>query len=68
MEQPGERPRAARALLGARWACALRRAARLATRRGVSVSSENADVVPLRRPPIRKSTLVRSDVAHTFGA
>jgi uncharacterized protein YndB with AHSA1/START domain len=30
------------------------------------VSTENADVVPLRRPPIRQSTLVRSDVAHTF--
>jgi uncharacterized protein YndB with AHSA1/START domain len=66
MEPPGEPPRAARALLGARWACALRRAARLATRRGEPVTSENADVVPLRRPPIRQSTLVRSDIAHTF--
>jgi uncharacterized protein YndB with AHSA1/START domain len=30
------------------------------------VSSDNADVIPMRRPPIRQSTLVRSDCAHTF--
>jgi uncharacterized protein YndB with AHSA1/START domain len=30
------------------------------------VSNENADVLPLRRPPIRQSTLVRSGCAHTF--
>lgn len=30
------------------------------------MSSENAEVIPLRRPPIRQSTVVRSNLAHTF--
>lgn len=27
---------------------------------------ERPNVVPLRRPPVRQSTMVRSDIAHTF--
>jgi hypothetical protein len=27
---------------------------------------DRSNVIPLRRPPVRQSTLVRSDIAHTF--